>query len=271
MVKGATVDGHRFDSLVRAFAAQSSRRTFVGLIAAGLGAIAFPNRAVGQRCRDVEEKCTKNDRCCSGFCDRASRENQGSCARCESEIVCDRICCPADALQGCTEVVFPGGPVIGCLCPEGTLYDFVTNTCLRDTECLTDADCPQDRTLHPCYASVCVRGTCELAFVCEEGLVCKGLPGNLTCGFPACITDGHCKSCCTCLDNGTCAFTCSFTENCTTSCQGHVCVDTGEGEVCGATSGGVIPCSSTAECPVFTWCNPSSGMCDPLCSGGGGA
>lgn len=258
------MDGNRFDSLTRTFARQSNRRRFVGIIAAGFGAAALPGQALAQRCRGKGATCNRADKCCDRFVCAPSDRGPGICTPCESGVICDRICCPPDA-TGCTSIQLPDGPAIGCLCPDGAVYDFQSNACLRAGECVRDEECADHlpSELAGCYAPFCNAGVCDSMFACPEGQVCRAIDGVLTCADPGC----SCKSCCACLSNSTCAFTAEFTGDCTSPhCAGYEVVEVEGFRVCGSTGDGWLPCSSTAECPWYTWCNPATGMCDTLCS-----
>ena len=118
------MDGECFDDLARRFASGLSRRR----VLEGLGgaALAAPGQALAA-CLRNGRRCTEHAGCCSGYCDRFRDER--SCAACASGVVCGDVCCPDGALNACGSIAGPNGPVVVCVCPDGTLYDPSANVC----------------------------------------------------------------------------------------------------------------------------------------------
>jgi hypothetical protein len=150
------VDIYRFETLTRAIASGSSRRTVLGLALGGLlTAIAMPD-ADGERrnrrrknknkkpafnefgCVNVGGKCRGNDGlCCSGIClgkkpkkgkrdkSRCAAHNVGSCQAEQDSCAASQVSCGVDAFCFRTtgKASFCGGPGGGCV------------------DCKTDKDC----------------------------------------------------------------------------------------------------------------------------------
>jgi hypothetical protein len=199
------MDGTRFDDLTRVLAGSGSRRRFLGRLGAGmLGGVAalLGISDTAARCRPAGRTCSANDHCCSRFCGDRDRTGDGQCEPCEG-VVCDELCCPPETI-GCTENVLPDGTaLIGCLCPEGTLYDRARNecrpcanvggTCRADEDCC-DGVCAEDGR--------CVdRSCCSPEAVCDAdgtaGICCAG-PMTAECCCPSSPTeDDGFVHCCT--------------------------------------------------------------------------
>src|SRR5690242_13955984 len=75
---------HPFDSLARSLAGQRSRRSFLRVLAAGLGAGVVarvrPGAAVAAPCRN-DSDCPDNETCCNGACTTLLQDptNCGTC------------------------------------------------------------------------------------------------------------------------------------------------------------------------------------------------
>jgi hypothetical protein len=185
------MDPTRFDALARSLAGDQTRRSILQrLLGAAAAAVALAARPVAAkpnptRCLGTGRECTSDSKCCSGLCTDKQR-GRGTCAACRSGIVCGDICCPADALNGCTEINGPTGPVIGCLCPCGTTYDHSKNVCRATRFCEGNGDCCSD---------TCCNGTC-----CNDGEMCCGgkcrKPEDCVCPTgTGCSGDASCKRC----------------------------------------------------------------------------
>jgi hypothetical protein len=131
------------------------------------------------RCIRNDRSCLSNDQCCSGLCASSFRRRTRVCTACASEIVCGDICCPADAVNACSTIQGPNGPVPTCLCPCESVYDPVANACVPLVGCETDGDCCSGRCCDGvCCAEgeVCCGGACttEERCVCPAGTACSG-------------------------------------------------------------------------------------------------
>lgn len=257
------MDGQRFDDLARSIASGISRRRLLSAIGAGaIGALVERPAALARKCLPKRARCRKNDECCSGYC--LGPRGKRVCTECKSAIVCDTICCPIDALAGCSEIQGPNGPVIGCLCPEETIYDRAANACVP---CPTSCDVDED-----CCTSKCCRGTCAT----NEILCCGVACGDI------CCPDDALNGCteingpngpiigCVCpngtfYDNGKnecvdCPGSCVNDDDCCTEkCCDGVCCAAGDDRCCGGTCATTdtclcppgVKCSGTATCTSF--------------------
>lgn len=253
------MDGRRFDALTRGLATRIPRRNVLQALAGGIACIAG-GLAVDKvdarprpHCRKAKQTCVENEDCCSGYCPSVPRAHRHRiCHDCASGIVCGDICCPENALNGCTEIEGPFGPIIGCACPNG-FYDHETNTCIEcKTTCSTDADC--------CDVS-CVEGLC-----CSSGVVCGGVccPSDAL-GFcsPADGPNGQTESCA--CPKGTyydfehnnchqCAVDCKVDDDCCSGgCRDGKCCHDGD-IVCG----GRCVAPEECQCPPGTACAGSA-------------
>jgi hypothetical protein len=204
------MDGERFDRFARLLASGINRRGIFRAIAGGLAGASLSligeAAEAGPRCRLIGRTCSKHAQCCSGFCPH-KRGGHSVCAVCESGIHCGTICCPPDALNGCSEINGPNGPIVGCLCPEGTVYDRAANACHPcgggDQECRSDDDC---------CSGACCEGTC-----CAHGEVCS-IEGT-------CVAQGCCTGTSICGSQTTLGL-CCLGEKWASEC----CCDSGPGK-----------------------------------------
>jgi hypothetical protein len=282
--------GERFDGLTRILASGFDRRAILRVAAAGPSAATFIFRGGGvaakpnpKPCRSEGRNCSKDDQCCSGYCRNARRVGHGACVACASGIVCGDTCCPENALYGCTDVQGPNGPIVGCLCSEGTRYDREHNECRpcggTGAKCNGEDDCCEDDGC--CGSTCCGAGQSCCGTQCCDNNCC----GDHCCpsGRPYCCGGECCaQPCCgdQCCAEGDvcCGGACARFEACTcppgTACSGDaICtsygrVATTEGSCCpyptvaycctdsapGAGDGSTGCCTPDVDCPLDVGC-----------------
>jgi hypothetical protein len=157
------VDGKRFDDVVRAFAAGSSRRRLLGGTLAAAGAWFGLGDPATAACTPVGRRCSPEGTCCgSAACLSGVCRCQSGAGACPAGTVMGADCrclCPTtgrpapDRVCPCPDSTCGDPECCGCLTPvDGTrdcygIEVVCTGTCGAFITCTTSADCPVD---HAC-------------------------------------------------------------------------------------------------------------------------
>ncbi len=234
------MDVHRFDTLVRAFSTQGSRRRVLGLLGGtalgGLLATGFDHDAEAKKKKKkCKKKCAECKQCKKGKCKPKANGTPCSTGTCANGV---------------------------CACAEDQVCELAETCCTEGINCITDV----------CFCGEDQQEVCS----CPAGdEYCEGTDGAQcclaadTCGsFGGCVTD-------TCsAGNGVCELewaACGATCNCVTSTGGdNLCASLAAFEGCPDTS----QCATDAQCTgdevcVNVGCRCSGGtlgVCLPPCA-----
>ena len=291
-IGGGTLDGQRFDRIVRACSASTSRRQFARILATAMLAT-LPNRRVsamqgqeypqGESCEPGLTFCEEVSGCVDLLTDLNSC---GACGNtCRSDLVavecrngeCVRADCPV-GLEYCgaadlcrdlnTDPAHCGA--CGYVCASGVCNAGVCQRANEDVGCIPgETDCGGCRSDQTLCDGVCIETCCDnnncgaCGNVCAAPLTC--FEGECSCPSEGCCAEGEtlCDGVCvdTCCDNNNCG-------ECGKVCPGGLTCFEG---VCDCLSSqccaeGEILCGDTC---VATRCdNDNCGACGNVCTGG---
>ena len=204
MMRGTIVDKHRFDSVTRAIAISTTRRTaLLALVGSAVAGImpdlaeakkhhGHKSKKQNDRCKKAGQTCGSNSSCCQHNC-------CGGTCRSESDVCCQTVggttACPAG-----TACCDPAQSTVGGCAPAGF------------TVC-----CQSTGAAHPTTTTCCPSATAGNSGVCANPIYphcCAADTGGGCCeaGFPVCCLDslgGYCcpagSTCCDTDPSGCCA------------------------------------------------------------------
>ena len=176
------MEGYRFDELTRKLSTIASRRGFLRLVAAGIGAVAT-GAVRGETAAAYRRRCTLpsglRGRLCGGVCIDTLNDSQ-NCGACGRVCATGSFCCngwcadPAVNAPGCCP------PDLSCNGSCTSPYSDPKNCGACGNVCGVDQDC--------CSGQCLTRGTdqnCEACYPCSYGFVCD--PNANGPSVPGCI------------------------------------------------------------------------------------
>ena len=204
------MDSSKFDALSRALSGGSRRHMIRAAIAAvAAGALSPVVADASVVCRAVSQSCTRNNQCCSAYCDKRSslpRNQRNRCGCSPAQTACNGACVDLD-----TDVLNCGACGNACGTNESCCDGECADVWYSEDHCGScDRACSSGDT--------CCEGDCDDLKTSEDNC---GACGN-ACGADESCCDGACRATDDDVNNcGACGRKCSATQ----VCDEGVCTD----------------------------------------------